>query len=131
MGNEQLAAVIASIQSGLACKAAAERIKEAVGFEYIGEVPMAGGHFASHRLEHDYQMKHPVISTMHPGVYGGAALGIAASKYLANHGMLHGAVIGGSIGMLAEGAHRLNYLMKARKKLERGINPTNARYHLD
>lgn len=127
MENERLSAIVQSVQSGLAMKAASEQIKQA--FEYIGEVPMAGGHFASHRLEHDYQMKHPIISTMHPGVYAGAALGAAAMKYMANHGLLHGVVLGGTVGMLAEGAHRLHYLMDAKSKIERGIDPTNKRYH--
>jgi len=125
MDNERLDSITAAVLAGTACKQAAERIKSASGFEYIGEVPGMGGHFASHKLENDYQIKHPVISTLHPGIYGGAAIGAALSK-----SRLSGAVLGGTIGMAAEAGHRLNYLMRARQLLGQGKDPTDPRYRI-
>lgn len=132
-------ALQSALQTGLALKKAAGRIKEASGFEWIGEVPAMGTGFSSHALEQDYQMKHPVVTTMHPMTYGGAALGAAVAAYMGSHGIipgkathaaLGGMVLGGTLGMGAEGAHRLHYLLNARKQLELGKNPTDPRYRL-
>jgi hypothetical protein len=133
-----------------ACSIAACRramTKQADGFEWISEVPQPGGHFSSNKLEQDYQMKHPLMTTMHPVVYGGAALGAMAkvihhNRNLASHAIPHvaeelsvlkspafaGAVMGGMAGMALEGLHRYHYLTRAKDQLESGNSPLDPRY---
>lgn len=131
---DELQSIEQSLANIATMKAASEGLAKLAEFEWIGEVQTPGSHFANHKLEVDYQMKHPLISTFHPGVYGGAALGAAVAKAVANHVGPHpgltGAVLGGMGGMMAEAAHRYLYLMDARAKMERGVNPVNPRYQL-
>jgi uncharacterized membrane protein len=94
--------------------------------EMISVVPSMGGHFADHRLEQDYVMKHPTTSTLHPGIYLGAAGG-AALGALRGHAAT-GLLLGGSAGMLAEGVMRANYLLDARRKLLAKQNPVDTRF---
>jgi hypothetical protein len=117
--------------------------KASIPFEAIAITPPVAGHFADHRFEHDYQFKHPAISTFHPGPYGGAlagaALALAAKRFagtrtgaiagaLASVAPLHAAVAGGAVGLLAEGAHRAAYLMEARRKILAKQNPVDPRF---
>lgn len=101
--------------------------KQASEFAYISEVPIAGEHFSNQRLENDYMFKHPVISTLHPAPWVGAALGAVVGRRL-HKNLLGSAMIGGSAGLLAEGAHRLNFLLGARKQLQAGKNPLDRRF---
>jgi hypothetical protein len=123
-----------SFTTAIVMKAAAQGLRKLAEFEWIGEVQTPGGHFANHKLEQDYQMKHPFISTFHPGIYGSAALGAAIAKSVANHVGPHpgltGAVLGGMVGMTMEAAHRYSYLMDAKRKLESGKSPVDVRYQL-
>lgn len=108
----------------------ASAIKEAVSLlDPITEVPIPGGHFASHKLEQDYQMKHPLISMFHPGIYGGAALGAVAGKLLKTRPVV-GALAGGIAGLAAESVDRYKYLSSAATQLERGENPTDQRFDI-
>ena len=106
----------------------ANAIKEAVSLiDPITEVPIPGGAFANPKLQQDYQIKHPLISMFHPGIYGGAALGAVAGKLLKTRPVV-GALAGGITGMAAEAADRYKYLSNAATQLERGENPTDQRY---
>ena len=102
--------------------------KEAISLiDPITEVPIPGGHYANHKLEQDYQMKHPFVSMFHPGIYGGAALGAIASKLIKKKPVI-GALAGGISGLAGEAVDRYRYLSDASSKLDRGENPTDQRY---
>lgn len=123
-----------SMIAAFTLKEAADGLHKLAEFEWIGEVQTPGGHFANHRLEVDYEMKHPFISQFHPAIYGGAGLGVAAARmvgsHLGPHPGLTGAVLGGMAGMAVEAAHRYDYLTHAKFDLEAGKNPIDPRYQV-
>lgn len=100
--------------------------------DMISMLPTIGGHFADHRLERDYTMRHPVIATFHPGPYAGglagAALGAALHKAAPGTGAGFGMLAGGTVGLLAEGAARAQYLLEARRKMLNRQNPIDTRF---
>lgn len=118
------------IARGAAMGKMASMIKSAdLPVEPIVEVPAIGGHFANHALEKDYEMKHPFISTFHPGTYGGIALGLVGNRLLAKgQSDFVGALAGGAAGHMAEAVHRYNFLQEAKSKLEAGESPIDKRY---
>jgi hypothetical protein len=117
-----------SLAVATALRKHASSTKEAMSLiDPITEVPIPGGHFASHKLEQDYQMKHPLVSMLHPGIYAGGGLGALAGKLLKKKPLV-GAAIGGISGLALEAADRYRYLSDAGDKLEHGENPTDQRY---
>lgn len=118
------------IKSGAAMAKMARMIKSAdLAVEPIVEVPGLGGHFANHSLEKDYEMKHPFISTFHPGIYGGMALGLLGNRMMAaGQNNMIAALAGGAVGNMAEAVHRYNFLQGAKEKLEAGESPVDKRY---
>lgn len=103
--------------------------------EFISVLPTVGGHFADHRFEQDYTMKHPVISTFHPGTFAGGLAGAAvgaflAHKHLGAHPGVTGMLAGGALGMAAEGIHRAQYLLEAKRQILNRQNPIDSRYTL-
>lgn len=119
-----------SIVRGAAMMKAASAIKSSsLPVEPIVEVPGIGGHYANHSLEKDYEMKHPFISTFHPGVYGGLALGVLGNRLIAkSQNDMLAALAGGVAGNMVEAAHRYGFLENARAKLEAGESPIDKRY---
>lgn len=142
--------VLQSAASAVAMNKLASTIKQADGFEFIGDVPMPGGHgFSNHKLEADYEMKHPEMKMFHPGIYGGALAGglaasIAHGNAVAHHAapaatfmekVIHhpgfgGAVLGAAAGMGLEAIHRYHFLQDAKRKMEAGVNPLDPRYQV-
>lgn len=121
-------AVVRSLSMAEACRA---RIKRAAMPEFasIAEVPVPGQRYSNQALENDYQFKHPILSNLHPGLWGGTALGaVALKKYLG--GSFMGGTVGGAAGMGLEGLHRLKFMLDAKHKLEHGESPLDERYRL-
>src|SRR5665213_1594830 len=123
------------VTAGAHMKKLAARIKSAdapLAFSWIGDTPEMGGPFSNSKLEADYHMQHPITTTMHPGAYGGAAVGALAGYKLKG---APGAVVGTALGVLggsaAESAQRYNHLMHAREKLQKGESPFDASLSLD
>lgn len=111
------------------------KTKSSSELEFISVLPSVGGHFADHRLEHDYTMKHPFVSTFHPGPYAGglagAAVGALLGKaHLGAHPAVTGMLAGGAVGLAAEGAHRAAYLLNAKRQILNKQNPIDSRFTL-
>lgn len=117
----------------LATELSLDQFKKQASLEMISMLPTIGGHFADHRFEQDYTMKHPFISTFHPGPYGGGLAGAAvggflAHKHLGSHPAVTGMLMGGAAGMVLEGLHRTKYLLDAKRQLLHNQNPIDSRY---
>lgn len=117
-----------SLANAMALNKQASLVKQAfTPLDPIAEIPVPGGRFSSHKLEQDYQMKHPVISMFHPGIYGGAGIGALASRFMKKKPMM-GVAIGAAAGVMGEAIHRYQFLSSAKTKMDLGQNPINPSY---